>query len=204
MDKRELHRALDHLAAADKDIAAALSVVGYPPPRHKPHGFSGFLDIIISQQISKDAATAIFTRIMALTGGIPSPQAFLDLPQESLREAGLSCPKISYGRALAEHLVSGAFDLAALARMPDTAAVAAITALPGFGRWSAEIYCMFALDRRDIFPAGDLAQREALRRLRGLAVRPEEAEARALATVWAPRRTAATIFLFHYYRSAPQ
>ena len=203
MEKPILIDHLNRVATRDKQVAAGLDLVGYPEPRVSPHGFSTLMNIIISQQISRDAAGAIRARVDAL---YPTGDAaeFLTLEDEALRAAGLSRPKVRYCRALAEAVASGALDIAALPDMTDDEAVGAIMALKGFGRWSAEIYCMFALGRPDFFPGEDIALQEAMRRLKGLDGRPDAKSARLLAEEWSPHRTAMSVFLWHYYRGAPQ
>lgn len=203
MDKPTLIRHLDAVAEWDPQVADGLALVGYPEPRLTDHGFATLMNIIISQQISRDAATAIRQRVDALYPD-GSAQAFLKLTDAELKGAGLSRPKIVYARGLAEAIAGGALNLEAIAEMPDEEAVAAIVALKGFGRWSAEIYCMFALRREDMFPGEDIALQEAMRRLKGLESRPTAKEARLLAEAWSPWRTAMSVFLWHYYRGAPQ
>lgn len=203
MDEDRLKTLLQETAARDPDVADGLALVGLPPPRLSPHGFTTLLNIIISQQISKEAAGAIRARVSRLN---PSGKAadFANLPDTALREAGLSRPKVAYARGLAEAVATGALDLDAVARLPDAEAVAAIMALKGFGRWSAEIYCMFALGREDLFPGEDIALQEGMRRLKGLDARPDAKTARRLAQAWSPARSAMAVFLWHYYRGAPQ
>lgn len=203
MDRETLHAALNETASADPQVAAGLALVGYPEPRLSEHGFGTLLNIIISQQISRDAAGAIRARVEALYPD-GSAAAFQRLSDDDLRGAGLSRPKVAYARGLADAVASGRLDLAQVADMPDADAVAAITALKGFGRWSAEIYCMFALRRPDMFPGEDIALQEAMRRLKGLDGRPTAKQARLLAEAWSPWRTAMSVFLWHYYRGAPQ
>jgi DNA-3-methyladenine glycosylase II len=203
MDAARLKTLLEQTAARDPDVAAGLELVGLPPPRLSPPGFGTLLNTIISQQISKQAAGAIRGRIEALN---PTGRAegFAALSDDALRGAGLSRPKIAYARGLADAVVTGALDLDAVARLPDSEAVSAIMSLKGFGRWSAEIYCMFALRREDLFPGEDIALQEAMRRLKDLEARPTAKAARALAEAWSPARSAMAVFLWHYYRGAPQ
>lgn len=203
MDKPTLIRHLDAVAERDPQVADGLALVGYPEPRLTDHGFVTLMNIIISQQISRDAATAIRTRVDALYPD-GDARSFLTLSDEDLKGAGLSRPKIVYARGLATAIADGSLNLTAVAEMPDDEAVAAIVALKGFGRWSAEIYCMFALRREDMFPGEDIALQEAMRRLKGLETRPTAKQARALAESWSPWRTAMSVFLWHYYRGAPQ
>ena len=123
--------------------------------------------------------------------------------EADLRAAGLSFRKIEYLQGLAEAELSGALGIKTLGSLSDEEAIERIVQLRGFGRWSAEIYLMFSLDRRDIFPADDLALQVALGRLRKLDHRPTAGEGRKLTESWAPYRTAASLFLWHYYQGQP-
>lgn len=203
-DQASLDRALDALAAMDPDVAAGLARVGYPAPRVKAHGFKPLIDAVVSQQISKEAAAAINARVAALMPDGVTPDALLALEAGRLRAAGLSLRKVDYCRGVAEAVRDGRLPLADLPAMEDDAVIAAISALRGFGRWSAEVYAMFALHRPDIFPADDMALQEGLRRLKGLPHRPKGREARELVAPWSPYRSAGSVFLWHYYRGAPQ
>ena len=202
MDRPTLRRGLDEVAENDPQVAAGLALVGYPEPRTAPGGFPALLSIIVNQQISKEAARAILGRLEALMPGTP-PEGFLAQPESALQAAGLSRPKIRYGRGIAESIVSGAIRPDAFPDMPDAEIIAALTSLKGIGLWSAEIYCMFSLGRPDLFPGEDIALQEGMRRLKGLDERPKPKQARHLAEAWAPWRSAMAVFLWHYYRGAP-
>ncbi|MDF1814361.1 MAG: hypothetical protein P1V20_19300 [Verrucomicrobiales bacterium] len=200
--KRKLKRHIDSIAASDEDVARAVAEVGYPEPRIRAKGFETFLSIIISQQVSTEAATSIRTRVFSTLGQV-SPRAVLETSIENLRAAGMSGRKIEYAKGLAESIEGGVFDPDELLQLSDEEAIEKIVALRGFGRWSAEIYLMFSLQRPDIFAADDLALLIALQKLRGLPAKPAAGEARRLTGHWAPRRTAGSLFLWHYYRGAP-
>ena len=202
MNRARIKRDLDRLAASDVDVARAVELVGYPEPRIRNPGFETFLSTIVSQQISTDAAAAIMGRVRAL---LPEMHAgeLLGLPANALREAGLSQRKVEYATDLARAIHSGDFKPDDLADMDDADAIAAICNLRGFGAWSAEIYLMFCLQRADIFPAGDLALRIALQRLKGVDETLDEKQARALVESWSPCRSAGSLLLWHYYRGAP-
>ena len=202
MDAAVIRRGLAVLAERDAALAAALRQLGPPPPRIRPHGFRTLLHIIVGQQLSIHAAAAILKRLEQAAPDL-GPEAVTALDDATLRAAGLTFRKIGYVRALADALSRGEPDLEVLPRLDDAAVVASLSRLRGFGRWSAEIYALFALGRRDIFPAGDLALREALRRLRGLPERPDEAVARELAADWAPWRGVGALFLWHYHHRMP-
>jgi DNA-3-methyladenine glycosylase II len=197
-----LHAALDRLATADPELAAALLRHGYPPPRQRPQGFATLLQIMTAQQLSTHAAAAIFGRLEAAMAPAVTPTSFLALDEDALKAVGFGRRKIEHGRALAEAVQSGRLDLDALRFRADEHAVEAITALPGFGRWSAEIYLLFALGRADAFPASDLAIRIGMQRLRGLEARPGPDLTRDLARPWSPFRGCGAIFLWHLYGAA--
>lgn len=202
MDAKLIDRGLSALAKIDPEVAAAVAVLGAPPPRLRPPGFETFLATIVSQQLATEAARAILGRVQDLLPEI-SAQALLAVEDGALRAAGLSYRKIEYAKGLAQAVQDGRFDIDALAGMSDEEAIASITALRGFGRWSAEIYLMFSLRRPDIFPADDLALQVALGRLKQLDGRPTAKQARDLVAHWAPWRSVGSLFLWHYYRGAP-
>lgn len=202
LDQHYIDNALQQLAQQDDDVARGLALVGTPPPRLRPAGFSTLLSIIISQQLATGAAAAIRKRVENLLGEV-TPQRFLEVDDETLRAAGLSWRKIEYGNGLAQSIVSGELDVDGLPALDDGQAMRAIMALRGFGRWSAEIYLMFSLQRPDIFPADDLALLVALQRLKGLAEKPTPGQARQLLEPWSPWRSAGSLFLWHYYHGAP-
>ncbi|GAB4349774.1 MAG: DNA-3-methyladenine glycosylase [Gammaproteobacteria bacterium] len=190
------------LAEADRDIARAVKQMGLPEPRLRPAGFETLFAVIVSQQISTEAARAIRERVVALMGEV-TPQALLRVKPDALRQAGMSFRKIDYARGLAQAIVDGELDLDGMKKRSDAEVIEAITALRGFGAWSAEIYLMFSLRRRDVFPAGDLALRSALARLKGIEEKVTERQARELVEHWSPWRSVGSLFLWHYYRGAP-
>ncbi|GAK34517.1 DNA-3-methyladenine glycosylase 1 [alpha proteobacterium Q-1] len=198
-----LRWSLDHLAGGDADLADHVQQWGYPPERRSPGGFAALLRIVIGQQLSVKAAATIAARVEALMPDGLTPAGFLNADEASLRAAGLSGAKVIYGRGLARAVYDGAFDPAALAVMPDDKVTAEITALKGFGIWSARMYLMFSLGRPDIWPADDLGVREGLRRLRRLEARPSIKEAEAMGAGWAPYRSSVALFCWHILNNAP-
>jgi DNA-3-methyladenine glycosylase II len=131
-----------------------------------------------------------------------SAERFLELDEAAFRSIGFSRQKVAHGRALAAAVAGGALDLEALAAVPEEDAIAAIAALRGFGRWSAEIYLLFALGRADVFPADDLGLQVGMQRLKRLDARPKRKALDALAEPWRPLRGCGAIFLWHYYGRA--
>ena len=202
MDQRYITRALNALAKRDDDVRDALSAYGKPKPRIRPEGFETFVNTVVAQQISTHAASAIMGRVRKRLPRL-TPRTLMKVSDEDLRAAGLSFRKIEYLRGLAEAELSGRLGIKQLGELNDEEAIERIVQLRGFGRWSAEIYLMFSLGRRDIFPADDLALQVALGRLKGLDKRPTAKEARALTEPWAPYRSAASLFLWHYYQGQP-
>jgi DNA-3-methyladenine glycosylase II len=202
LDQAKIKRHLNALARLDPDLQRGLEIVSYPAPRIRVQGFETFLSTIVSQQISTEAAAAIMRRVQAL---LPTMEAqdVLRLPAGALRAAGLSARKVEYVEALARAIDDNRFEISRLAEMNDQEVVEAITSLKGFGVWSAEIYLMFSLQRSDIFPAGDLAIRIALQKLKKIDNKLNEKQAREVVESWSPYRSAGSLFLWHYYRGAP-
>ena len=132
--------------------------------------------------------------------GAIEPAGLMAMDDEALRGAGLSRPKVAHARALAAAFAEGRLDAAALAALPDEDAIAAIAAVRGMGRWSAEVYLLFALEREDVFPAADIALAGAAAALKGLPARPGPAPLRVLAEQWRPWRGLAARLLWHHWR----
>ena len=191
--------ALKALLANDPALGAVEAAAGPLPWRVRPAGFPGLLQSIVGQQISNQAAAAIWGRVHALPGAL-EPSGLLGLTDEMLRLAGLSRPKIVHARALAEAFLDGRLDPAAIARMDDEAAITTIAGVRGLGRWTAEIYLLFSLGRQDVFPAGDLALSASAAHLHGLPARPNPSVLRAMAERWRPARGLAARLLWHHWR----
>lgn len=194
----QLKAALDALAAREPGFAAGLARVGYPPPRIRDRGYATLLRTIIGQQVSTKAAASVWNKLEGLVGSLDDPGNITRASDETLREAGLSRQKASYARSLADEVTSGRLDLESLPA-DDEEAIAALVRIKGIGRWSAEIYLLFAEGRTDIWPAGDLAVQIEIGRLLGHNERPSEKLCRELAEVWRPHRGAAAIFAWHHY-----
>jgi DNA-3-methyladenine glycosylase II len=202
MNQAKIKRHLNKLALLDADLERGLELVRYPRPRIREQGFATLLSTVVGQQISTQAAAAVMHRVRALLPKMEATEV-LQLPPGAPREAGLSQRKVEYVEGLAQAMAEGSFDPSQLETMDDPMAIKAITSLRGFGPWSAEIYLMFSLQRSDIFPAGDLALRIALQKLKGIDTALDEKQARELVAGWSPYRSAGSLFLWHYYRGAP-
>jgi DNA-3-methyladenine glycosylase II len=193
--------------AGEPVFAAILERAGPPQFRRRRNGFETLLHIILEQQVSIDAAAAMFRRLHGLLGDV-TPAAFLTVDEANLRLCGFSRQKAAYGRGLAEAVASGSLDFTRLAAAPDDEALAALVALKGIGRWSAEIYLIFALGRADIWPAGDLGLQFGVAVELGLGDRLAERELREIGERWRPWRSVAACLFWQSYlharkRSAP-
>jgi len=186
------------LAAQEPRFAQALVLTGPLPLRRRPDGFAALLDAIISQQVSVASASAVWRRLEG--AGLTEAAALAAAPDDALRACGLSRQKMRYSRALAQ----AGLDYAALRDAPDAEVIATLVALPGIGRWTAEIYAMFSLGRADVFAPGDLALQEGVRRLFDLSERPPEKALRQMAEAWSPWRGVAARLLWAYYQHATQ
>ena len=195
----QLKYSLDALAEIESAIAAALQRAGYPEPRLRDRGYETLLRTIVGQQVSVAAAQSIWNKLAGALGDLTDPGTIARASDETLRAAGLSRQKAGYARSLADEVASGRLDLQ---NRPadDEEAIAQLVRIKGIGRWSAEIYLLFAEGRPDIWPAGDLAVQIEIGRIMGHAERPSEKATRALAEPWRPHRGAAAILAWHNYQ----
>lgn len=198
-DQDALEAALGRLIALDARLAPVRQMAGVPVLRRRPPGFAGLLHMVIAQQLSVAAARAISGRVDALIGQLVTPAAFLAAPPQQLRGAGLSAPKIRTLTAMATTLERGEVDLDAIHLAPSEEAAAALMRLPGVGRWTADLYLLFALGRADAFPSGDLALQVAAGDALDLGGRCTEAGLCAIAEDWRPLRGVAAHLLWAYY-----
>jgi DNA-3-methyladenine glycosylase II len=196
----QMRASLDAIATTEPAFAAAIARLGYPEPRVRAPGYETLLRTIVGQQVSVAAAASVWRKLEAELGAGCAPDALLSRDFDALRACGLSRQKQGYARSLAELVVSGALDLHALPA-DDEDAIAQLVQIKGIGRWSAEIYLLFAEGRPDIWPAGDLAVQIAIGRMLGLPDRPSEKQARDLAERWRPHRGAAAIMAWHHYNA---
>lgn len=181
------------LAKRDPRWTRALDTVGPLPLRLRPDGFDRLFAAIVSQQVSVAAADAIWRKLKAarLTG----PRKVLWASEKELRAAGLSRQKVRYAKALAEAKI----DYKALRDAPSDEVIKTLTAVPGIGVWTAEIYAMFSLGRADACASGDLALQEGARILFDLPERPTDKAYREMAEDWRPWRSVAARVLWAYY-----
>ena len=195
----QLRAALDHVAGLEPRIAGALANAGYPEPRGRARGPATMMRAIVGQQVSVKSAESVWNKLQIACGGdMDNHGRIAETPFDVLRSAGLSRQKASYVQGLAQAIATGGVDFQNLPA-DDEAAIAALTSIKGIGRWSAEIYLLFAEGRPDVFPAGDLAVQIELGKILGLDARPTEKATRSLAEPWRPHRGALAVFLWHHY-----
>ena len=197
---KTLHASLDALAEREKAFAGVLKTHGKPEPRHSEPGVETLLRTIVGQQVSVAAARSMWNKLVTKLGEPIDLKKLLESSDEELREAGLSRQKAGYARSLAGLVLSGELDLAHLPE-DDEDAIAHLVKIKGIGRWSAEIYLLFAEGRADIWPAGDLAVQIQIGKLLGLDGKPTEKQLRELAERWRPHRGAAAVLAWHSYNS---
>jgi len=197
-----IRAAVEALADREKAFAGVVEKHGIPEPRRSDPGAHTLLRTIVGQQVSVAAAASMWAKLTGLVGDPPEPARLLEASDETLRAAGLSRMKAAYARSLAEEVLSGRLDFDALPE-DDEEAIALLTRVKGIGRWTAEIYLLFAEGRPDIWPAGDLAVQIEAGVIMGLAERPTEKHLRALSEAWRPHRGAFAVFAWHHRRATP-
>ena len=197
-----LATSLKALAEREQAFAKVLDTHGHPEPRASAPGVETLLRTIVGQQVSVAAARSMWSKLVARFGQPVDLKKLLDASDEEMREAGMSRQKAGYLRSLAGLVLSGELDLA---RLPedDEEAIAQLIKIKGIGRWSAEIYLLFAEGRHDVWPAGDLAVQIEIGKLMGLDGKPTEKQLRELAEKWRPHRGAAAVLAWHSYNAPP-
>jgi len=194
--------AVQNLAVSDPRLAEAMARVppfpGFPDARRGGTHFHALARAVLYQQLATKAAATIHGRVMALTPGIrfPTPEEFLALPEQVVRDAGVSRAKLAAIRDLAERTVDGRLPLGRIARLPDDEVVERLVEVRGIGAWTARMFLLFRLGRLDVLAPDDLGIREGVRRLDGLEERPPAAMVEARGEVWRPLRSVASWVLW--------
>ncbi|MGJ7033021.1 DNA-3-methyladenine glycosylase family protein [Niabella hirudinis] len=198
--EKTFKRICNQLAKKDSHLAGVLKAYGHPPMWTRVNSFESLVHIILEQQVSLASALAALKKLQEYTGHI-SPEVLLKLSDTEMRACYVSRQKMIYIRGLAEAIISGSIDLAEIHQLPDAVIREKLTVLKGIGNWTVDVYLMFVLQRADIFPVGDLAAVNALKRLKALDKDTPKEALIAVAATWAPHRTVATMILWHYYLS---
>ena len=201
MNMNKWHEAEQYLRGADSRIAGIMERAGPCELMPNEDGFSSLSNSIIGQQLSNHVANIIRNRFRKLfENDKPVPELLLNLDDSVLRKVGLSFQKIKYLRCLAQWVKSGELDFSALLKMDDEIAIQQLVQVKGIGRWTAEMYLMFSLNRQDLLPLGDAALEAALKRLYELPEEGWEKPAISIAEKWRPWRTVACWYLYRYHK----
>ncbi len=198
LDEVLLSRAVERLAARDRDLAGIVGRYGPPPLWDREAGFPTLLHIVLEQQVSLASARAAFERLRTVADPL-TPARFLELSDAELLAVGFSRQKARYGRALAAAVQSGSLDLDALSALDDDAVHHALQAIPGIGPWTSTVYLLMVLGRPDVWPVGDIALAQAVAEVKGLGYRPDATELGRLGEAWRPYRSVAARLFWHDY-----
>jgi len=191
------------LAKTDANLQFIISNHGYPPMWSRPNSFETLVHIILEQQVSLASALSALNKLRERVQEI-TPARVLLLTDEEFRACYCSRQKTGYIKYLAESIISGQIDLESFTHLPDDEIRKQMLILKGIGNWTIDVYLMFVLQRADIFPIGDLAAVNALKRIKQLPVTTTREEIVAIAEQWQPYRTIATMLLWHFYLSSPK
>lgn len=201
------------LAAADPTMAALIRRLGEidlqtrlrrRAEERPADAYGALLRAIVGQQLSTKAARTIYLRVLERFGGAtPSPEQLLAAPEADLRAAGLSGRKVEYVRDLAAHVLSGKLELDRLEELPDEEVIAEIVAVRGLGRWTAEMFLLFHLERPDVLSGGDLGIRKAIQVEYGLEEMPTPTRVIEIGEAWRPHRSLASLYLWESLAAVP-
>jgi DNA-3-methyladenine glycosylase II len=197
------HPICDKLAQADEALAGIIKAHGYPPLWSRANTFETLVHIILEQQVSLASALLALNKLRERVQEL-TPARVLLLTDEEFRACYCSRQKTAYIKYLAEAILSGDINLELFEQLPDDEIRAQLITLKGIGNWTVDVYLMFVLHRADVFPIGDLAAVNVLKRVKGLLLNTTRDEMLALTAQWQPYRTVATMLLWHYYLSAPK
>jgi DNA-3-methyladenine glycosylase II len=194
----DIEKGVRHLVKVCPQMKAMRRQCGTIPLRLSTPDFEGLASIIVSQQVSKASATAIFGRLKEQVRPL-TPEVFMHAGERAWIAAGLSRPKQRTLAAISAAVLDEGLDLGGLCDAAPEEAMERLVAIKGIGPWTAEVYLMFCAGHRDIFPAGDLALQEAIRLGFEMDERPDDKAARAIAERWMPWRSVAARILWDYY-----
>lgn len=194
------HIICNELAKIDEDLKRIIDVHGYPPMWTRENSFETLVHIILEQQVSLASALSALNMLKVKTKSI-TPESILLLTDEEMRGCYVSRQKTGYIRGLAEAILSEKIQLGEFEKMSNEEVRSLLIHLKGIGNWTIDIYLMFVLQRTDVFPIGDLAAVNALKRLKDLPLSTTKEEMLEISTSWQPYRTVATMLLWHYYLS---
>lgn len=187
------------LSKQDPRLAVIIKKVGIFPPRKKSNNhFKELVESIVSQQLSVKASDTIFKRFCAIFPGgkFPKPEALLQMTDSKIRACGLSNSKVSFVKDLAARMVDGRLHFRGIDKMTEEEVISMLVSVKGIGRWTAEMFLMFALQRPDVFSHGDLGLRNAIIKLYKIKGPLSEKRALLISKKWSPHRTLACRYLW--------
>jgi DNA-3-methyladenine glycosylase II len=196
--QQNFHSLCDRLAKRDKHLGSVIKQYGYPPVWTRKASFQTLVHIILEQQVSLASARAALNKLKEKLGRI-TPKKVLLLSDQELKACYFSRQKTVYVRCLAQAIVSKGIRLKELSSLDDAAVRQQLKTIKGVGDWTVDVYLLFALQRANVFPLGDLAMVNALKELKGLTKQTKQDELLMLAEAWQPYRSIATMLLWHYY-----
>jgi DNA-3-methyladenine glycosylase II len=208
-----VNAAAKKLAASDPTMAALIERIGEidlaerlrrRSEERPADAYGALLRAIVGQQLSTKAARTIYGRVTDLFDGrTPVPEQLLEASVEDLRSAGLSGRKVEYIRDLASHVIGGELELDRLDELSDKEAIEEIVAVRGLGRWTAEMFLLFHLERPDILSGGDLGIRKAIQIEYGLNEMPAPQRVAEIGEPWSPHRSLASLYLWESLAAVP-
>lgn len=197
---QNFHQLCNQLAAHDASFSTIISVSGYPPFWGRPNTFESLVHIILEQQVSVASALSALQKLKEKIG-IVSAENLMLLNDEELKSCYFSRQKTIYARDLARNILNGNLVLEEMETLPDEEIRQKLTSIKGIGNWTTDVYLMFILHRTDIFPVGDLAAVNALKKIKNLPKETTKERLLQLTEAWKPFRTIATMLLWHEYLS---
>ena len=186
------------LAKEEPVFKVVLDQYGYPPLWSRPPAFATLIHIILEQQVSLASAKAALDKLKNKIG-IITPARLLTLSDSEMRSCYFSRQKMGYARGLAKAILSKKLVLKKLSALPDEAIRVELKKVKGIGDWTVDVYLLFALQRADVFPLGDLAMINALKEIKALPTEISRIEILKMSQPWKPYRSIATMLLWHYY-----
>ena len=187
------------LSDIDRKLAHIIHQIGPCLLIHREQGFSSLAYSIVGQQLSKSAAASIRSKFDSLFSNLrANPFELINMDDDKLRQTGLSLPKVHYLKGLANHVISGKIDFNSLQDLDNESIISTLTEIKGIGRWTAEMYLMFSMNRLDVFPVGDRAVRSAISSIYNVPKTSPDDIYIQIASKWAPYRTIASWYLYKY------
>jgi DNA-3-methyladenine glycosylase II len=197
-NRQNFHPICDKLAKKDKHLLSIIKQYGYPPIWTRAASFQTLIHIILEQQVSLASARAALNKLKEKLGTITA-RKLLALSDEELKACYFSRQKMVYAKCLAHAIVSKQINLKSFSTLEDAEIRQQLKMIKGIGDWTVDVYLLFALQRTDIFPLGDLAMISALKEIKQLNKEAKKEEFLKLSEPWKPYRSIATMLLWHYY-----